>query len=51
MWESGLNWMRPACPFQVLATITGCDTCEAGILIDEKYMLNIDLGNTTSLRL
>jgi parallel beta-helix repeat protein len=26
--------------------IIGCDTCDAGILIDEKYMLNIDLGDT-----
>ena len=32
--------------FSGVSTITGCDTCEAGILIDEKYMLKIDLGGT-----
>ena len=32
--------------FSGVSSITGCDTCEAGILIDEKYMLNIDLGST-----
>ena len=32
--------------FSGASSVNGCDTCEAGIMIDEKYMLNIDLGDT-----